>query len=65
MQSEVSAMARLARGLPGEKPDPAGLRERIGRNLEGWSQRGQLFAIRRHLASAQRRRKAAMVADIS
>jgi hypothetical protein len=63
-QGGIREMARLARDV---KPDgAAGLRERIGRLLKGWSKYGGAAEyVRSHLSSARKRGMTTIVKNIS
>jgi hypothetical protein len=65
-QGDVKVGARLARGVTAaDAPTPEEVRERIGRMLTGWSKPGgAMDVIRSHLPSAQRRRRATIIADV-
>jgi class 3 adenylate cyclase len=63
-QGDIVKMARLARDVKPE--DTADLRERIGRLLRAWSKSGGAEEyVRGHLASAQKRGRTTIVADIT
>jgi hypothetical protein len=63
---EVKSAAREAREVTSKDGrEPEDLRKMIGRILTAWTNTGALMAIREHLPSAQRRKNATIIADIT
>jgi len=66
-QGDVTTYAKLARGVADEDgPEPSEVHERIGRVLKGWAKPDHAMdVVRKHLPSAQKRRNATIIADIT
>ena len=63
---EVKSAARDVRDVAGEHGrEPEELRKAIGRIFTSWTSSGALMAIREHLPSAQRRKNATIIGDIT